>query len=66
MRAERLWKEKIPELNEASRVFRLNSPQNAVLSPRNCPGFNEVEAAIANHCHGKTIIGRNNDAAGSV
>jgi len=46
MRAERCWKKKIPELERYSRAFRLNSPQNAVLSPRNCAGFDVVVSAI--------------------
>jgi hypothetical protein len=46
MRAERRWKEKILELEGYRRVFRLNSPQNVVVSPNNCAGFNVIVRAI--------------------
>jgi len=48
MRAERLWRQKIPELGNYPRAFTLNSPQNPTVSPRNCPreGFDLVVSAI--------------------
>ena len=46
MRAERYWKEKVPELKGYSRAFRLYSSQNVVVSPRNCAGFHVVVSAI--------------------
>jgi hypothetical protein len=46
MRAERHWKEKIPELEGYSRAFRLNSSQNVAVSPRNCAGFGVIVSAI--------------------
>ncbi|HKO03409.1 MAG TPA: hypothetical protein VJW51_01615 [Candidatus Acidoferrales bacterium] len=46
MRARALWIWRIPELEEYSRVFTLNSAQNVAVSPGNCPGFNAVVSAI--------------------
>jgi hypothetical protein len=46
MRAEKLWKKKIPELHTYSRTFTLNSPQNVVVSCRNCRGFDTVVSVL--------------------
>jgi hypothetical protein len=48
MRAERLWRDKIPGLKSYSRVFSLNSRQNVTFSPGNCPvgGFDLAVSAI--------------------
>lgn len=46
MRARALWIKRVPELESYSRAFTLNSPQNVVLSPRNCSGFDVVVSAI--------------------
>ena len=48
MRARALWMKRVPELERYSRAFTLNSPQNVVVSPRNCTGFDAVVAAIRN------------------
>jgi hypothetical protein len=48
MRAERHWKEKVPELDGYSRAFRLNSSQHVVVSPRNCAGFDDVVSTVRN------------------
>lgn len=46
MRSKKLWVKRVPELESYSRAFTLNSPQNVVLSPRNCAGFDVVVSAI--------------------
>jgi hypothetical protein len=46
MRARALWIKRVPELERYSRAFRLNSPQNVVVSPGNCAGFDVVVSAI--------------------
>lgn len=46
MRGERYWKKRVRELDGYSQVFRLNSSQNVVVSPRNCAGFEVVASAI--------------------
>lgn len=38
MRWPSSWLGTIPELNTYPDFFRLNSPQNVIISPRNCPG----------------------------
>ena len=48
MRARKLWFTAVPALRAHSLVFTLNSPQNVVISPRNCPGFEVVVSAIRN------------------
>jgi len=46
MRASKLWRSAIPELNTYSRLCTLNNPQNVVISERNCPRFDDVLRAI--------------------
>jgi hypothetical protein len=48
MRARKRWLSRVPELEEYSQAFALNSPQNVVVSPRNCPrgGFDRIVSAI--------------------
>jgi len=46
MRASKLWRSTIPELNDYPGLCTLNSPQNVVISERNCPKFDDVLAAI--------------------
>jgi hypothetical protein len=46
MRAKALWTQKIPELQRYSRTFTLNSPQNVVVSPRNCKGFDLIVSVL--------------------
>jgi hypothetical protein len=46
MRGRRLWLKEIPELERHSPIFALNSPQNVVVSTRNCKGFREVVSLI--------------------
>ena len=46
MRAERRWKERVPQLEGYPQVFGLSSPRNVVISPRNCVGFDAVVSAI--------------------
>ena len=46
MRARKLWISRVPELAKYSRAFTLNSPQNVVVSPRNCAGFDAIVSAI--------------------
>ena len=53
MRARRLWIERVPELDKYSRTFTLNSPQNVVVSPGNCAGFDVLVDAI---CDGKAHV----------
>jgi len=48
MRASRLWRTSVRELNSYSLVFELNSAQNVTISTRNCPGFDAVVSAIRN------------------
>ena len=48
MRARKLWLEAVPELGKHSRVYTLKSPQNVVISPRNCPEFEVIVSAIRN------------------
>jgi len=46
MRARKLWISRVPELEGYSRAFTLNSPQNVVVSPRNCAGFDAIVSVI--------------------
>jgi hypothetical protein len=46
MRGRTLWVDQIPELETHSPMFVLSSPQNVVVSPRNCKGFEEVVSRI--------------------
>jgi hypothetical protein len=46
MRSRKLWTKRVPRLKSYSRVFTLNSPQNIVVSPRNCRGFEVIVSAI--------------------
>jgi hypothetical protein len=46
MRAKQLWMEAVPELATYSNTYTLNSPQNVVVSPGNCLGFEAVRVAI--------------------
>jgi hypothetical protein len=47
MRARSLWLKAVPEIEKYPRAFSLNSPQNVVLSPRNCPtGFDSIVLSI--------------------
>ncbi|MGB6484052.1 MAG: hypothetical protein WBE86_11260 [Candidatus Acidiferrales bacterium] len=47
MRARSLWLKAVPEIEKYPRAFSLNSPQNVVLSRRNCPaGFDSIVSAI--------------------
>jgi hypothetical protein len=48
MRARELWLAAVPALKTYSSVYTLNSPQNVVISPRNCPGFEVIVSAIRN------------------
>jgi hypothetical protein len=48
MRSKRRWLAEIPELGKHPRAFPLNSPQNVVISPGNCPEgkFDLIVSAI--------------------
>ena len=46
MRSRKIWINKVTELETYSRAFTLNSPQNVVVTPRNCRGFDVVVSAI--------------------
>lgn len=46
MRGKALWLGQIPELETHSPMFALKNPQNVVVSPRNCSGFQEVVSRI--------------------
>jgi hypothetical protein len=47
MRSERLWRAAIPELNHHRRCYRLQNPQNVVITANNCPaGYSEILAAL--------------------
>jgi hypothetical protein len=46
MRARKLWTSRVPELEKYSRAYTLNSPQNVVVSPRNCAGFDAIVSAV--------------------
>ena len=46
MRGSERWIERVPELEGHSRAFKLNNPQNVVVSPGNCAGFDVVVSAI--------------------
>ena len=50
MRARKRWLKKVPELEAYQQGFTLNSPQNVMVSPGNCPedGFERVISAIRN------------------
>jgi hypothetical protein len=51
MRSCRRWYKEIPELRGHS--YELNSPQNVIVSPANCPkGYELIVAAIRNSCDG--------------
>jgi hypothetical protein len=43
MRSYNLWIQAVPALKSYPRTYRLNSPQNVIISPRNCPdGFTKI------------------------
>lgn len=46
MRSHSLWYQAVPELKAYPLLFTLNSSQNVVISPQNCPGFDKVVSAI--------------------
>lgn len=47
MRAERIWRQAIPELADYPDLYRLRNPQNVVISERNCPeGYATILSAL--------------------
>jgi hypothetical protein len=43
MRSERLWLDAVPELHGYERYYKLQNPQNVVISQNNCPtGYQEI------------------------
>lgn len=47
MRAERIWRQALPELADYPFLFRLRNPQNVVISERSCPeGFATILRAL--------------------
>jgi hypothetical protein len=53
MRCKSLWTEEIPQLETYSPMCVLNSPQNVVVSPRNCKLFDSVVSII---CGGSSDV----------
>lgn len=46
MRARSHWVKTIPELINYPYLYTLNNPQNVVISPRNCRGFESILKTI--------------------
>ncbi len=47
MRSYKLWTDAIPDLASYAHMYRLNSPQNVIISPNNCPGgFTKIVQAL--------------------
>jgi hypothetical protein len=54
MRARRLWEGAVPELRGYQYLFRLNSPQNVMITRRNCPsGFEAVLRRLKRRQHAR-------------
>jgi len=51
MRSYRLWIQAVPHLASYPHMYRLNSPQNVIISPNNCPnGFAKIVEILDTKC----------------
>jgi len=56
MRSYKLWTHAIPDLASYAHMYKLNSPQNVIISPNNCPdGFTKIVQVLDTRLQENTL-----------